>query len=768
MKRILLIVLLLMARPAFAAWSMTTNRTSIFSTDYITHLYMSAHAAASSTIAFDNFVDSGYPGSTNSLSFSMTSSGTNRMVLVGVLGDVIGTGPDDVTGVTYGGSSMTFIAKNTGNSGTSGYTYLFCLTGQATGSQTVVVSSTTSHRLQAGAASYTGVSATACSSVDATGSNHATSNVATLTSSITAATDAWAFLFEYGYTSGNTPPTAGAGLALRGVDATFGSWGFFDSNRIAANLCTGTSPNLVAASWDIIGDCHTIAVTGDTITVTPGSYTVTAHPLTLTKSVTIVATGVTLTDNTCAANACLSGSGGSVPIENTDAMIAITETAAGYIRIQSATNNPLIVNEGSGGSHRAPAALINITGGSSTKPVIVSGLTYNTFTTSADTFHLRTNHGVFSHMKVTAIPNGTQCITTVSFLRVAYGDYTNFPNSSEFGSLDTTGENKIYIEDSEFDDAEEAVDIDDNGRVAFRNNTFKASAIILHGDTSIPGGRYVEVYHNNQLIRDETVPQPGCDMTGGGLAINFTSFMSWRAGTAIIYGNVLQSPAFQVGGGTCTDVINGNCWNRQGTNMKFLGWALRRFTAQAKCWSATGGNGQGLGYPMPYEVGWGWTTGNTSIGPYVVTVSGIDSSPRTTTQDLEPAYTWGNTGDGNYLTPSVQDFNDADSDSCVSHGVTVGLGNASTYIQNDREYYVDTGAYTSGAITSGIKSGTGVPSMGCTVGVGFWSASQNTLYKCTATNTWNPLWTPFTYPHPLASEPTITKKIYFWKKRPED
>jgi hypothetical protein len=36
-------------------------------------------------------------------------------------------------------------------------------------------------------------------------------------------------------------------------------------------------------------------------------------------------------------------------------------------------------------------------------------------------------------------------------------------------------------------------------------------------------------------------------------------------------------------------------------------------------------------------------------------------------------------------------------------------------------------------------------------GVGYWATDQNTLYVCTATNTWTAYYTPFTYPHPLIS-----------------
>jgi hypothetical protein len=178
-------------------------------------------------IAFDTAIDGGN-NTGMGLSWSFTCTGSLGYLLACFAGDVIG-GADDISSVTYNGVAMTLLQKITSTIGTGQrYGYIYGLAGPATGAHTLAITCASSHLLQGGSASYTGVKQT--TQPDATLADSAAGT--SLTSSITTVTDNdWVVLFEGGY-DGGTPPVAGAGATRRAFDTSNGAWGIFDSNGV--------------------------------------------------------------------------------------------------------------------------------------------------------------------------------------------------------------------------------------------------------------------------------------------------------------------------------------------------------------------------------------------------------------------------------------------------------------------------------------------------------------------------------------------------------
>lgn len=177
-------------------------------------------------MTFDTATDGGNNGgSTNNLTFSHTCTGSDRLLVVGVTGDQVG-GVDDISSVTYAGVNMAFVSKR-GILGMDRWLYIYELEGPASGANNVVVTSSGTHYLLAGATSYAG--AAQSGQPDGSTTSQSATGATTWTTSLTTTADkCWAVLIE-GCNTGGTPPSAGTGLTRRIYDATFGVWGLFDS-----------------------------------------------------------------------------------------------------------------------------------------------------------------------------------------------------------------------------------------------------------------------------------------------------------------------------------------------------------------------------------------------------------------------------------------------------------------------------------------------------------------------------------------------------------
>lgn len=171
-------------------------------------------------IAYDAFSDGGLSSSVTSLSWSHTCTGSNRLLVVGIIGD---TTSDKLTGVTYAGVAMTLIAKLQMPSNT--WQYLYYLLNPTSGANNIVATGGSTMNVLGGqGVSYTGVKQSSQPDGYTTATPTATSCVTTIT---TTADNCWAVTM--GRCTGVAPSTTATGGVNRGVSSY---QGMFDSNGV--------------------------------------------------------------------------------------------------------------------------------------------------------------------------------------------------------------------------------------------------------------------------------------------------------------------------------------------------------------------------------------------------------------------------------------------------------------------------------------------------------------------------------------------------------
>jgi hypothetical protein len=107
-------------------------------------------------------------------------------------------------------------------------------------------------------------------------------------------------------------------------------------------------------------------------------------------------------------------------------------------------------------------------------------------------------------------------------------------------------------------------------------------------------------------------------------------------------------------------------------------------------------------------------------------------------QHISESYYWNNKKNGTTLfNPYVAQT--------VDYGGTIGL-----VPQLDVDAWKHEASFD-GSTGMGVGLKSAMPASGLTVGVGYWATDESKLYRATGATTWELLYTPYTYPHPLAT-----------------
>ena len=291
---------------------------------------------------------------------------------------------------------------------------------------------------------------------------------------------------------------------------------------------------------------------------------------------------------------------------------------------------------------------------------------------------------------------------------VYYGGYDGTTQIKGWSNPLTLGTaSAMYIEDNTFTanlGTNQTLHFDANmgARIVARYNTMTNANVAVHSDQgSNRATRSLEFYNNN---------------------ISSPSYATWiigefRGGTGLIFNNTIGN-----GFGGEHFYLNNvrSCESRPPAG-------------QCNGNSATDGNKPDQsGYPCRDQIGRStdaslYTAGWSSAGP---------------NQALAPYYIWNNKNGSTEINAVL--------------GGSSNCTNQTTYhILENRDFYNYNVSFNG---TTGIGRGTlaSRPAT-CTTnaneaggGVGYWATDTNTLYRCSATNTWTAYYTPYTYPHPLA------------------
>jgi hypothetical protein len=291
--------------------------------------------------------------------------------------------------------------------------------------------------------------------------------------------------------------------------------------------------------------------------------------------------------------------------------------------------------------------------------------------------------------------------------------------------------NFFYIEDSTVTGGV-ANDCKFGGRYVFRhNNMFVGAGVQTHATGS--GGPDERACRAFEVYQNTFQGNPSC---GGGACFTM-SYMN--SGTGVIWGNAADANFQHVA--LLHSIRRSATEYPENATPGGWGYCGTSFNGTGSNWDQN--SNASTGYACLDQLGRGVGDLLTGFAPSKVNsaLGGI-TWPR---QALEPLYMWLNTWTGtpaaNYTVAldgisANQDYYDwcnaASTNGCTSFNGTAGVGSG----------------LLSARPTTCTPNSVTYPA-GNSPGVGYWATDTNTLYQCSAPNTWRAYYTPYTYPHPL-------------------
>jgi hypothetical protein len=490
------------------------------------------------------------------------------------------------------------------------------------------------------------------------------------------------------------------------------------------------------------------ASAGDTVVVPAGNCTWTTGVNIDSKSLTLQGAGIDVTNITDSTP----GDTGAVGVSGVTASNFVTVTGFTFIKSSNITDGMVQIYGASNHGQRDVGfrfhhnrLLIGSSGGRGISVFSIWGLI---------------DHNTFD---ITDTSGSDQSISLYGASIGSDGGFTPWAYPMELGT-----NHSVYVEDNTFNYAnqnEDSIDGYTGARAVIRHNTFNNISHGFHG-TDSGNNRSLfswEIYSNNYVNNSSTILRGATFRGGSGIIFGNTysgSRGQWYGYTAMEYRATVGPQSkwgscdgtnWQIGStdysangsravsqytGTLADPLS----PLDSTHVSFC--KINRdqvCTADSTCSAMSAGDT--------------CTTFFDGSGPSAYPCR--DQPGRTHNQALAPIYAWLNTGTN---APSAGSYNGG------------GSISETTWMLENRDYYNYTGSFNG---TVGVGSGVlaSRPTT-CTTtseaggGVAYWATDTNTLYRCSAANTWTPYYTPYTYPHPLqgsqgGSAPAAPTSVHF-------